>query len=152
MENAGGDGFNEYLMNIPSFWCIICLCSWIRSYLPPKKYWWQYISNLYHLSLISITPEFNELSLDFWTIIEVHTTDTSMDMGINYDLVNIYVVGAIKLHGSHWLVSWWGINFFAMKGPLQLGQVFLWSVLLALLVIPLQLLQSVVLLLIINRM
>ena len=43
-------------MDIPSFWCIICLCCWIRSYLSPKKYWWQYISDLYHLSLIFITP------------------------------------------------------------------------------------------------
>ena len=47
MENAGGDGFNEFLMDILSFWCANCLCNWIRSYLPPKKYWWQYISDLY---------------------------------------------------------------------------------------------------------
>ena len=29
MENASGDVFNEFLMDI-------------RSYLPPEKYWWQY--------------------------------------------------------------------------------------------------------------
>ena len=56
MENAGGDGFNEFLMDIPSFWCIICLCIWIRSYLPPKKYWWQYIltCTVYSLSLLPL--------------------------------------------------------------------------------------------------
>ena len=45
MENAGGDGFNEFLMDILSFWCANCLCSWIRSYLPPKNIWgkpWPY--------------------------------------------------------------------------------------------------------------
>ena len=26
IKNAGGDGFNQFLMNIPSFWCITCLC------------------------------------------------------------------------------------------------------------------------------
>ena len=33
MENAGGDGFNEFLMDIPSFWCIICLVAeWDHTY------------------------------------------------------------------------------------------------------------------------
>ena len=44
IENVDGDDFNQFLMDIPSFWCIICLCSWIRSYLPPKKYWWDAIT------------------------------------------------------------------------------------------------------------
>ena len=38
--DCGGEDFNQFLIDIPSFWCVICLCSWIRSYLPPKKYWW----------------------------------------------------------------------------------------------------------------
>ena len=42
-KNYGGEDFNQFLMGIPSFWCIYCLCSWIISYLPPKRYWWQYI-------------------------------------------------------------------------------------------------------------
>ena len=44
IKNAGGEDFNQFLMDIPSFWCMIFLCSWIRSYLPPKEYWWQYIA------------------------------------------------------------------------------------------------------------
>ena len=55
--SCGGDGFNGFLMDITLFWCIICLCSWNRSYLPPKNVWWQFISVLYRLSLISITPD-----------------------------------------------------------------------------------------------
>ena len=33
-----------------------CLCSWIRSYLPPKKYWWQYIATctVYPLALLPL--------------------------------------------------------------------------------------------------
>ena len=57
-----------------SFWCIICLCSWIRSYLPPKKYcWdamavhsdcWPLIPYLYYPCLID-TKEYSRVSQMF---------------------------------------------------------------------------------------
>ena len=37
IKDAGGEDFNQFLKVIPSFWFIICLCSWIRSYLSPKS-------------------------------------------------------------------------------------------------------------------
>ena len=51
IKSTCGEDFNQFvmeikeapvesLMEIPWFWCIICLCSWIRSYLPQKQYWW----------------------------------------------------------------------------------------------------------------
>ena len=63
IENAGGDGFNDF-MDIPSFWCIICLCSWIRSCLcTTKKILVAVHRDCGHLSLISITSGWGELSL-----------------------------------------------------------------------------------------
>ena len=57
-KNAGGDGFNQFLMDIPSFWCMICLCRG-SDQKGHKKYWWQYIAiDCGHLSLTSITPAY----------------------------------------------------------------------------------------------
>ena len=36
---AGGNDSFVVKNKFRAFWCLICLCSWIRSYLPPKKYW-----------------------------------------------------------------------------------------------------------------
>ena len=65
IKNSGGDNFNRFLMDIPSFLCIICLCSWIRSYLcTTKKILVAVYSDCGHLSLISLLPiGWEELSL-----------------------------------------------------------------------------------------
>ena len=56
MENAGVDGFNEFLngYHIILMYNLSVLLNQIIHIT--KKYWWQYISNLYRLSLVSITP------------------------------------------------------------------------------------------------
>ena len=62
IEKAGGEDFNQFLIDIPSFWCIICLCSWIRWYLPPKILVAVH-SDCGNLSLIIITPDRQDRSL-----------------------------------------------------------------------------------------
>ena len=37
LKNAVGYGFNQFFMDIPSFWYIICLYSLTKSYLSPKN-------------------------------------------------------------------------------------------------------------------
>ena len=56
IENSGGDGFDQFFINVSSFWCIICPYSLIRSYFLTKKYWWQYITTVttYPLSLVPL--------------------------------------------------------------------------------------------------
>ena len=51
-------------MDIPSYWCIICLCSRIRSSLPPPKYWWDAMavhSNCWPLISYLYDPGYNAL-------------------------------------------------------------------------------------------
>ena len=42
-EIVGDIDFNQFFNRLRSFWCIICLYSLIRWYLPPIFIWWQYI-------------------------------------------------------------------------------------------------------------
>ena len=44
LKKIGGDYFNQFIVEVPSFWFMICLHSWIRLYLPPICFWWQYIA------------------------------------------------------------------------------------------------------------
>jgi hypothetical protein len=37
IKSAGGDDKFVVINKFRAFWCMICLWSWIRSYLPPKK-------------------------------------------------------------------------------------------------------------------
>ena len=41
-----------------AFWCIICLCSLIRSYLPPKKYWREAMAVMWHHRLTFLVSIF----------------------------------------------------------------------------------------------
>ena len=50
---AGGNDSFVVKNKFRAFWCLICLCSWIRSYLPPKKYWQEAMAGVWrHLPLI----------------------------------------------------------------------------------------------------
>ena len=53
-----GDCFNQFFVALWSFWYIICLNSWKRSYLPPTIYLVTGHSNWCHSSLSSIIPAF----------------------------------------------------------------------------------------------
>ena len=64
-KSAGGDVIFVVKKKFRAFWCIICLCSWIRSYLPPKnidRKPWPYCDIICRLSsLLNILVQ-NELS------------------------------------------------------------------------------------------
>ena len=58
---AGGNDSFVVKNKFRAFWCLICLCSWIRSYLPPKISTGSHgrtmtSSAVYPLSLISLVP------------------------------------------------------------------------------------------------
>ena len=37
IEHAGGEDFEQFLIDIWSFWCIICLCSFMYQIIPTTK-------------------------------------------------------------------------------------------------------------------
>ena len=77
IENATGDDFNQFLMDIPSFWRIICLCSWIRSYLAPKQYWWKYSATVatYLLALLPLCGSMASTKNLEWTLVDIPTQE-----------------------------------------------------------------------------
>ena len=90
IENASSDGFNQFLTDIPSFWCIICRCSRIRSYLPPKKYWWQYNVTVatYPLALLTLERNKKECTKEKPFL----SAKVCWDVGTNHNLPHVFTV------------------------------------------------------------
>ena len=64
-KSAGGDVIFVVKKKFRAFWCIICLCSWIRSYLPPKNFDrkpWPDCDIICHLSSLFNTLVYHHLA------------------------------------------------------------------------------------------